>query len=83
MHGGGTGARVTRREVGAAWVGLAGGVGLAYWPTRRLALQARVEGVLAARRAAMFLVIDGEPHDVFRMAPVGVRLWIGPLVRLW
>ena len=38
---------------------------------------------IAARRAAMFLVIDGEPHDVFRMAPVGVRLWIGPLVRLW
>lgn len=83
MHGGGTGSRVVRRDVGDLWVGVAGGAGLAFWPTRRLALQARVEGVLAARRAAMFLVIDDEPREVFRMAPVGVRLFVGPLVRLW
>lgn len=83
MHGGGSGSRVVRRDVVDLWLGVFGGAGLVLWPTRRLALQARVEGVLAARRAAMFLVIDDAPRDVFRMAPVGLRLWVGPLVRLW
>jgi hypothetical protein len=83
MHGGGTGSAVRRRAATDLWVGVAMGTGLSFWVTRRLALQARLEGVLGARRAAMFLVEDGEPREVFRMPPVGVRLFAGPVVRLW
>lgn len=83
MHGGGIGSAVRRRDAFDLWLGVAGGVGLVVWPTRRFALQARAEGVLAARRTAMFLVDDGELREVFRMPPVGVRLLAGPLVRLW
>ena len=77
------GSAVRRRAVADLWVGVAAGTGIAFWATRRFALQARVEGVLGARRPAMFLVIDGEPREAFRMLPVGARLLVGPLVRLW
>jgi len=83
MHGGGSGRAVRPRPVIDLWVGVAAGAGLVYWATRRFALQARVEGVLGARRPAMYLVIDDEPHEAFRMPPVGLRLLAGPLVRLW
>lgn len=83
MHGGGTGDAVVRRAASDLWVGVAAGTGIVFWGTRRVALQARVEGVLGARRPAMFLEIDGERREAFRMAPVGVRLLIGPMIRLW
>lgn len=83
MHGGGVGAAVQRRDALDLWVGVAAGAGLAFWPIRRLALRAQAEGVLGARRPAMYLVIEGEPQEVFRMPPVGVRLVVGPMIRLW
>jgi hypothetical protein len=83
MHGGGVGAAVQRRDVRDWWVGVAAGAGLAFWPTRRFALQARAEGVIGARRPAMFLSIDGEAQEAFRMPPVGVRFFVGPIVRVW
>lgn len=83
MHGGGSGSAVQRRDVLDLWVGVAAGAGIAFWPTRRLGLEARAEGVLGARRPAMFLVIDGQAREAFRMEPVAVRLLAGPIVRLW
>jgi hypothetical protein len=83
MHGGGIGSSVQPRPVSALWVGLAAGAGVTVWVVERFALQARAEGVLGVWRPAMFLEVDGEPREVFRMPPVGVRLLVGPLVRLW
>lgn len=83
MHGGGVGAMVQRRDVRDLWIGVAAGTGLSFWPTRRFALQAQVEGVLGARRPAMYLLIGGEPQEAFRMPPVGLRLWVGPVLALW
>lgn len=83
MHGGGEGAAVQRRDAAALYVGLAAGAGLAVWVAPRFALQARVEGVLGLRRPAMALRLELEPREAFRMPPVGVQLWVGPLVRVW
>jgi hypothetical protein len=83
MHGGGVGDAVVRRDANDLWVGVAAGAGLVFWGTRRFALQARAEGVLGARRPAMYLEIEGEPRVAFRMPPVGVRLLVGPMIRLW
>ncbi|MCX4243544.1 hypothetical protein [Paraliomyxa miuraensis] len=83
MHGGGTGTAVRRREVLALWVGGSVGLGLDLALSARFGLWARVDAVLSMRRPAMFLVVEGQPREAFRISPVGARLFIGPCVRLW
>lgn len=83
MHGGGVGSRVQSNDVRDLWVAVAGGTGVVGWLRPRIALSARLEGTLGLRRPAMFLGVDGAVREAFRMPPVGARLVVGPLFRVF
>ena len=82
MHGRGIGARVQPQEVRDLWVALSAGPGLEFRPSRRLALGARVEPFFAIRRPAMFLIVDAQAQETFRMPSFGLRVVLGPFFRL-
>lgn len=83
MHGRGVGAQVQPNEARDLWVGLAIGTGLWGWLSPRLALYAQIAGTLSIRRPAMQLSFDGEAREAFRLPPVGARLVVGPLFRIF
>ncbi|MEM9455372.1 MAG: hypothetical protein AAGF11_14415 [Myxococcota bacterium] len=83
MHGRGVGAQVQPNEARDLWVGLAIGTALRGWLSPRFALYAHLTGTLSIRRPAMQLSFDGEARETFRLPPVGARLVVGPLFRIF
>ncbi len=77
MHGRGIGSRVSAQSVLDLWIALSAGPGLWFRPTPRLAVFARAEPLLAVRRPAMFLLVDGQPQETFRMPAAGFRVLVG------
>ncbi len=82
MHGRGIGSRVQSQDVRDLWVAVSAGPGLELRLTRRFAVNARLEPFFAVRRPAMFLVVDGQPQETFRMPTFGLRVMVGPFFRL-
>lgn len=78
IHGQGQGTQVNPQSFRDLWIGATASAGVHVRLGRRFALSARADGIAALRRPAAFLSIDGEPQEVFRSAPVGLRLVAGP-----
>jgi hypothetical protein len=81
MHGRGVGTPVQPNDVRDLWAALAAGPGLEVWPTPWFAIAARVEGLVAMRRPAMFLLVAGDSRETYRMPTAALRVMLGPLFR--
>jgi len=81
VHGRGVGARVEPQEVRDLWIALSAGPGLEFRPIPAFALRARIEPLVALRRPAMFLLVDGRLEQTFRMPNVGLRMVLSNFLR--
>lgn len=82
LSGHGTGERVRPTTVRQLEVSLGIGAGVA-WPARsRIALLVRADALVGLRRPGIHLDTAADPRTVFRTPPVGLRLLVGPMVRL-
>jgi hypothetical protein len=83
LAGRGLGDAVQPRPVRAAWTAVALVVGLA-WPAEgRIALRAGAEALVTTLRPGLHLQsVAGEAVPAFRVPPAGLRVMIGPEIRL-
>ena len=82
LHGSGIGPRVSARRGADLYVGVGASVG-ANWVIRpRFALRARIDVLVAVRRPGFHLNRGLEQDEAFRMYRIGVRLVLGPQLRL-